>query len=91
MAKASVSKPMASPVNQEVLHNKRTMLEMLAENTGRSVEQLSKDSDRMTYFTAQQALEYGLIDRVLSSRKDLPAGGAGAELASADRSPAGIG
>jgi ATP-dependent Clp protease protease subunit len=63
---------------------------MLAENTGKSVEQLSRDSDRMTYLTAQEALEYGLIDRVLSSRKDLP-GGAGAELPSADRSPAGIG
>jgi ATP-dependent Clp protease protease subunit len=74
-----------------VLHNKRTMLEMLAENTGKSVEQLSRDSDRMTYLTAQEAKDYGLIDRVLSSRKDLPGGGAGAELPSADRSPAGIG
>jgi ATP-dependent Clp protease protease subunit len=76
---------------KEVLHNKRTMLEMLAENTGKSVEQLSRDSDRMTYLTAQEAKDYGLIDRVLSSRKDLPGGSAGAELPSADRSPAGIG
>ncbi|MFM8604748.1 MAG: ATP-dependent Clp protease proteolytic subunit, partial [Cyanobium sp.] len=75
---------------QEVLHNKRTMLEMLADNTGRSVEQLSRDSDRMTYLTAEEAKDYGLIDRVLSSRKDLP-GGPTAELPSADRSPAGIG
>lgn len=57
---------------KEVLHNKRTMLEMLSENTGRSVDQLSSDSDRMTYMTPDQALEYGLIDRVLSSKKDLP-------------------
>lgn len=57
---------------KEVLQNKRTMLEMLSINTGRSPEQLSEDSDRMTYLTPQQALEYGLIDRVLSSRKDLP-------------------
>lgn len=57
---------------KEVLQNKRTMLEMLSVNTGRSPEQLSEDSDRMTYLTPQQALEYGLIDRVLSSRKDLP-------------------
>jgi ATP-dependent Clp protease protease subunit len=42
---------------------------MLAENTGKSVEQLSKDSDRMTYLTAQEAVEYGLIDRVLTSQK----------------------
>ncbi|MDA0291891.1 MAG: ATP-dependent Clp protease proteolytic subunit [Cyanobacteria bacterium] len=57
---------------KEVLQNKRTMLEMLSVNTGRSPEQLAEDSDRMTYLTPQQALEYGLIDRVLNSRKDLP-------------------
>jgi ATP-dependent Clp protease protease subunit len=57
---------------KEVLHNKRTMLEMLSTNTGKSIEQLSKDSDRMTYLTAQEALEYGLIDRVLTSQKQLP-------------------
>ena len=58
---------------KEVLQNKHTMLEIFAANTGRSIEQLSRDSDRMTYLTPDQALEYGLIDRVLSSRKDLPA------------------
>ena len=63
------------------------MLEMLAENTGKSVEQLAKDSDRMTYLTAEEARDYGLIDRVLSSQKDLPGGPALAE----SRSPAGIG
>jgi ATP-dependent Clp protease protease subunit len=44
----------------------------LADNTGKSVEQLAKDSDRMTYLTADEAMEYGLIDRVLTSRKQLP-------------------
>jgi ATP-dependent Clp protease protease subunit len=58
---------------KEVLHNKHSLLEMLAENTGKSVEQLSKDSDRMTYLTAQEAVEYGLIDRVLTSQKLVPA------------------
>ena len=53
-------------------HNKQAMLEILSTNTGRSVEDLSKDSDRMSYLTPQQAVEYGLIDRVLSSRKELP-------------------
>jgi ATP-dependent Clp protease protease subunit len=55
----------------EVLHNKRSMLEILSENTGKSVEDLSHDSDRMTYLTAEQAKDYGLIDRVLTSRKDV--------------------
>lgn len=58
---------------QEVLHNKRTMLTILATNTGHTVEELARDSDRMTYMTAEDAKEYGLIDRVLASRKELPA------------------
>tara|TARA_Y100001933_G_scaffold69909_1_gene71052 strand:- start:736 stop:1368 length:633 start_codon:yes stop_codon:yes gene_type:complete len=58
---------------KEVLHNKRAMLEILSTNTGRSVEELSRDSDRMSYLTPDQAKDYGLIDRVLSSRKELPA------------------
>ena len=57
---------------KEVLDNKRTMLEILAKNTGQSMEKISKDTDRMFYLTPQQAQEYGLIDRVLKSRKDLP-------------------
>jgi len=57
---------------QEVIHNKQAMLEILSKNTGRSVKQLSKDSDRMSYLSPQEAVEYGLIDRVLNSRKDLP-------------------
>jgi ATP-dependent Clp protease protease subunit len=57
---------------KEVLHNKQTVLTMLAENTGKTVEQLSRDSDRMTYLTAEQAKDYGLIDRVLTSQKQLP-------------------
>ena len=58
---------------KEVLHNKRAMLEILSNNTGRSVEELSRDSDRMSYLTPDQAKDYGLIDRVLASRKELPA------------------
>ena len=48
------------------------MLEILSQNTGKSVDQLSKDSDRMSYLNPQEAVEYGVIDRVLTSRKDLP-------------------
>jgi ATP-dependent Clp protease protease subunit len=57
---------------KEVLQNKQTMLEILAKNTGQSVERIAKDTDRMFYMTPQQALEYGLIDRVLESTKELP-------------------
>ena len=57
---------------KEVIHNKQAMLKILSANTGKSVDQLSKDSDRMSYLNPQEAVEYGLIDRVLKSRKDLP-------------------
>ena len=57
---------------KEVIHNKHSMLEILSKNTGRSVAQLSKDSDRMSYLSPKEAVEYGIIDRVLTSRKDLP-------------------
>ena len=56
----------------EVIHNKKAMLEILSINTGRSVDQLSKDSDRMGYLNPHEAVDYGIIDRVLTSRKDLP-------------------
>ncbi len=57
---------------KEVIHNKQAMLKILSKNTGKTVEQLSKDSDRMSYLSPQEAVEYGLIDKVLTSRKDLP-------------------
>ena len=44
----------------------------MAKNTGQSIERISKDTDRMFYLTPEQAKEYGLIDRVQQSRKDLP-------------------
>lgn len=58
---------------KEVLANKRTMLEIFARNTGQDLDRLARDTDRMLYMTPAQAVEYGLIDRVLDSRKDLPA------------------
>lgn len=57
---------------KEVLSNKMAMLDILSRNTGQSVEKLSKDTDRMFYLTPPEAKEYGLIDRVLESTKDLP-------------------
>lgn len=57
---------------KEVLANKQTYLEIMSKNTGQSVEKIAKDTDRMFYMTPEQAKEYGLIDRVLESRKELP-------------------
>ena len=57
---------------EEVLKNKKSMLEILSRNTGKTLDELSKDSDRMSYLNPHQAVEYGVIDRVLTSQKDLP-------------------
>ncbi|MEM9543246.1 MAG: ATP-dependent Clp protease proteolytic subunit [Cyanobacteria bacterium P01_E01_bin.42] len=57
---------------KEVLENKRAMLEIFAKKTGQTVDKLEKDTDRMLYLAPEQAKEYGLIDKVLESRKDLP-------------------
>ncbi|WP_370460111.1 ATP-dependent Clp protease proteolytic subunit [Pseudactinotalea sp. HY158] len=53
-------------INAElILHMKRTMAELTAEQTGKSVEQINKDADRDRWFTADEALEYGFIDHVI--------------------------
>ena len=57
---------------KEVLQNKQTMLTILAENTGQTAEKIAKDIDRTFYLTPAKAKEYGLIDRVLESTKELP-------------------
>jgi len=57
---------------KEVIANKTATLEILSRNTGQSMEKLARDTDRTLYLTPQQAVEYGLIDRVLESSKDLP-------------------
>ncbi len=58
---------------KEVLANKSAMLDILSRNTGQPAEKIDKDTNRMFYLTPQEAKEYGLIDRVLESAKQLPA------------------
>lgn len=54
---------------QEVLSTRATMIEIMASNTGQTVEKIKKDMDRVFYMTPLEAKEYGLIDRVLESEK----------------------
>jgi len=58
---------------QEVLTNRTTMLEIFSKNTGQTPEKIAKDMERTFYLTPEAAKEYGLLDIVLTSRKDLPA------------------
>jgi ATP-dependent Clp protease protease subunit len=57
---------------REVARNRDTMVQILAQNTGQPPEKIMKDIDRLFYMTAQDAKEYGLIDKILESRKELP-------------------
>ena len=56
---------------KEILRIRSMMEHMIAENTGQTVEQVSRDVERDKYLTAQEAIAYGLIDEVLPSLKGL--------------------
>ena len=50
---------------QEILHSRQMINEILANHTGQSIEQISKDTDRDRYLTAAKAKEYGVVDEVV--------------------------
>ena len=57
-------------IRAELILRTRDMLNrILSENTGKPIEQIEKDTDRDNFMTAQQALEYGLIDRILTKHE----------------------
>jgi len=60
----------------EILRIRTTMEQMLARHTGKSEEDVRIDVERDKYLSAQEALEYGLIDNVLSTRVEALASGA---------------
>lgn len=57
----------------EILRMRTWLEETMARHTNRSVEQVNKDIDRDKILSAQEALEYGIVDQVLTSRKRTPA------------------
>ncbi len=56
---------------QNMAHTKRTMQELIAQDTGQTVETIERDSDRDRWFTAQEARAYGLVDRVVEHLEDV--------------------
>ena len=50
---------------EHILRTRKKMNEILAANTGRSYEEIARDTERDNYMTAQEALAYGLIDSVI--------------------------
>ena len=54
---------------EEIKKCKKELYEILAQNTGKSYEEIEKTGDRDSWFTAQEALDYGLIDEILIKNK----------------------
>ena len=51
-----------------ILRTRDMLNKILAENTGKPIEQIERDTDRDYFMTAQQALEYGIIDKIYTHR-----------------------
>ncbi|MEO0647869.1 MAG: ATP-dependent Clp protease proteolytic subunit [Cyanobacteria bacterium J06650_10] len=52
---------------EEVLEKRKLIQRILAENSGQDVDKVSRDMERMFYLSAEEAKEYGLIDRVIEN------------------------
>lgn len=56
-------------MSDHIQKNKQRLNRILAENTGRTIEEIERDTDRDNFMSADEALEYGLIDSVISQRQ----------------------
>jgi ATP-dependent Clp protease protease subunit len=54
---------------QEILYLKQKLNKILSKNTGQTVKTIEKDTDRDNFLSAQDALKYGLIDEIVTTRK----------------------
>jgi ATP-dependent Clp protease protease subunit len=57
---------------EQLRYIKRRMAEMIAEHSGQTIEQVTLDSERDRWFTAEEAKEYGLVDAVIRRRGEMP-------------------
>lgn len=55
-------------VSEHMQKSKERLNRILSENTGKSIEKISRDTERDNYMSAKEALEYGLIDRIIDKR-----------------------
>ena len=54
---------------REVLYNRKQCFEIIAKTSGQSLEKVMKDASRTKYLSPQEAVEYGIIDKILESNK----------------------
>ncbi len=55
-------------VAKQILKTKENLNRILAENTGKSIEEIYRDTERDNYMSAKEALEYGIVDKVITHR-----------------------
>ena len=60
---------------QLIMHMKKVLAELTAEQTGQPLEKVLVDNDRDNWFTATEALEYGFVDHVVTSSESVSGGG----------------
>jgi ATP-dependent Clp protease protease subunit len=58
---------------KEILYLKQRLNEIMAHHSGQAVDTVSRDTDRDNFLSAEQAVKYGLVDKVLTSRADVQA------------------
>lgn len=64
---------------EQMLYTKKKLAELIAFHTGQGLDAIERDSDRDRWFTAEEAKEYGFVDNVVRSAKDVSgSGGTGA-------------
>jgi len=56
---------------REILRTREELNRILAANTGKSLEEVSRDTERDYWLRAEEALEYGLIDQIFTTREEL--------------------
>jgi ATP-dependent Clp protease protease subunit len=56
---------------EQFAYDKKMLAQRIAEHTGRTLEEIERDSDRDRWFTAEQAKDYGIIDNVITRRGDV--------------------
>ncbi|TIH12387.1 ATP-dependent Clp endopeptidase proteolytic subunit ClpP [Marinifilum sp. JC120] len=56
---------------REILRLRKSLNSIMAENTGKTAKEIEKDTDRDNFMSAEEAVEYGLIDKVLENRGNL--------------------
>jgi len=56
---------------REVLYNRKQCFEIIAKTSGQPLEKVMKDASRTKYLSPQEAVEYGIIDKILESNKSV--------------------